>query len=209
MNIRAGTELMLWAIINHGHLTNLDFVGETKVLLRMQISEKKSILVGGGVVLALVLVFAFLSGRQNLTSGQSAGMYRINAMFNKIDGLVEGNEVRLGGINVGTVTEQTLDKNYRAIIGMNIDSGVKLPSDTSAAIQTDSLFGSKFVNLEPGGEEKFLTPGAMITFTQDALIVSDLLDMIIAQGEKKVKEAALTKQKLKAIEKTTTTKGTN
>ena len=63
-----------------------------------------------------------------------------------------------------------------------MDSSVRLPADTSAAIHTDGLFGSKFVVLEPGGEETYLGDGDVITFTQDAVIVSELLDLIIAEG---------------------------
>ena len=167
----------------------------------MQISEVKSIIVGGFVALALVLIFAIISGKQHVVTGPGAGKYRISAMFNRVDGLVDGDEVRLGGIRIGTVTTQALDKDYRAIIGMDIDAEIKLPNDTSAAIQTDGLFGSKFIVLDPGGEEEYLVSGDMITFTQDAMIVSELLDQIIAQGERTAKDSALAQEKLEAIEK--------
>ncbi len=175
----------------------------------MQISETKSIIVGGIVVLVLGLAFASISARHQMTTGPETGKYRINAMFNRVDGLIEGDEVRLGGIKVGSVTTQALDKNYRAIIGMDISTDVKLPKDTSAAIHTDSLFGSKFVILEPGGEEDLLASGEMITFTQDAMIVSELLDQIIAQGERTAKESKRAHEKLKAIEKAMTKEGTD
>ncbi len=175
----------------------------------MQVSETKSIIVGGAVVLVLALTFASISGRQQMTSGPGAGKYRINAMFNRVDGLAEGDEVRVGGIKIGSVTAQSLDKDYRAIIGMDIATDVKLPADTSAAIHTDSLFGSKFVILEPGGGDEMLASGDTITFTQDAMIVSELLDQIIAQGERTAKESALARDKLKAIEKTISKEGTN
>ncbi len=175
----------------------------------MQVSETKSIIVGGVVVLALALVFASISGKRELATGPGPGEYRIKAMFNRIDGLLEGDEVRLGGIKIGAVTTQALDKDYRAIIGMDIASDVKLPIDTSAAIHTDGLFGSKFVILEPGGEEDLLAPGDMITFTQDAMIVSDLLDQIIAQGERTARESAADRKKLRAIEKAMAKEGSD
>ena len=175
----------------------------------MQISETKSIIVGGVVVLIAVLTFAFVSSRHNLESGPGVGKYRVNAMFNRVDGLHEGDEVRLGGIKIGTVSTQALDNNYRAIIGMDVDAGIKLPMDTSAAIHTDSLFGSKFVVLEPGGDEELLASGDTITFTQDSMIVSDLLDQIIAEGERTARESAAAQKKLRAIEKAMGKQGTN
>jgi len=175
----------------------------------MQTSETKSIIVGGIVVLVAAFVFAVISSKQSLSTGPGVGKYRINAMFNRVDGLVEGDDVRVGGIKVGSVSVQALDKDYRAIIGMDIDSAVKLPKDTSAAIHTDSLFGSKFVILEPGGDEQNLASGDTITFTQDALVVSDLLDQIIAEGERSAKDAASAREKLNAIEKAMGKQGNN
>jgi len=58
-----------------------------------------------------------------------------------------------------------------------------LPIDTAAAIHTDGLFGSKFVILDPGGDEKTLEDGSAIEFTQDSVVVSDLLDLIIREGK--------------------------
>ena len=63
-----------------------------------------------------------------------------------------------------------------------MDAGVQLPEDTAAAIHTDGLFGSKFVVLLAGGEDATIKPGGAITHTQDALIVSELLELIIAEG---------------------------
>ena len=37
--------------------------------------------------------------------------------------------------------------------------------------------------LEPGGDEEFMGDGDEINFTQDAVIVAELLELIIAQGK--------------------------
>ena len=66
-----------------------------------------------------------------------------------------------------------------------IDGDVKIPKDSSAAIHTDGLFGSKFISLGPGAEEALLKDGDTITFTQDAVVVSELLDLIISEGKAK------------------------
>jgi phospholipid/cholesterol/gamma-HCH transport system substrate-binding protein len=55
--------------------------------------------------------------------------------------------------------------------------------DTSAAIHTDGLFGGKFIVLEPGAEENILNNEDEISLTQDAIIVSDLLELIISEGK--------------------------
>lgn len=166
----------------------------------MIVSEERTIVVGGGVVAALVIAFGLLSGGGKVSSGQG-GDYMIKATFNRVDGLVPGDQVQLGGVRIGTVSTQSLNANYQAVIGLSVNDTIKLPTDTSAAIHTDGLFGSKYVVLEPGGEEQYLKDGDMITFTQDALIVSELLELIISEGKKQAKEAADAKAQIKEARK--------
>ncbi len=136
----------------------------------------------------VALVMTYLYAGRDLTARAAGGDYDVIAVFNRIDGLFDGDEVRLGGVNVGTVASQTLDKNFRAVVTLRIKGSVKLPTDTSAAIHTDGLFGAKYVILEPGGDEVFLAGGGRISMTQDALVVGDLLELIIAQGKARLKK---------------------
>ncbi len=141
-------------------------------------------IVGGGIFIAVALALLYSYSGRSLpgNAGPSSG-YIVNATFNRVDGLFKGDDVRLGGIRIGSVEGQSLDKSYRAVVAMQINSGIKLPDDTSAAIHTDGLFGSKYIVLEPGGSEEMLGNGDEITFTQDSVVVSDLLELIISQGK--------------------------
>ena len=143
--------------------------------------ETKEIAVGAVALSSLLLVLGFFQAGRTHAAGQATG-YEIGATFNRIDGLFPGDPVRLGGIRVGKVAKAELDANHRARLTLRLDSDVKLPQDTAAAIHTDGLFGSKFVVLLVGGEDAVIKPGGAITHTQDALIVSELLDLIIAEG---------------------------
>jgi phospholipid/cholesterol/gamma-HCH transport system substrate-binding protein len=84
---------------------------------------------------------------------------------------------------VGKIADQRLDEKFRAVLTLRLSPAVKLPADSSAAIQTDGLLGDKYVALQPGGDETDLKPGSEIAFTQDSLAVADLLEMIIDQAE--------------------------
>ena len=150
----------------------------------------RNAMVGGLVMAGLLGAFALSYSGKALSAKANVGTYSVLAIFNRVDGLFEGDEVRLGGIRVGTVGEQVLDANFRAHVTLNIDSVVELPLDSSAAIHTDGLFGSKFVVLEPGGEMDVLQPGGEILYTQDAVVVGELLELIIAEG--KIKQAQAT-----------------
>lgn len=143
----------------------------------------KETTVGGLAFLALALLIGFLYGGRELTAKAARSDYIVVATFNRVDGLAVGAPVRLAGIQIGTVDGEYLDVYYRAVTTLKIDSDVKLPTDTSVAIHTDGLFGTKYVVLEPGGDEEFLGDGEEIDFTQDAVIVAELLELIIAQGK--------------------------
>ena len=117
------------------------------------------------------------------TDGGGPGTYEVTAAFNRVDGLFVGDEVRLSGIQVGRVQKLSLDQQFRARAVMRLDDDVDLPTDTAAAIHTDGLFGAKFIVLSPGGDETSLKDGDVITFTQDSVVVDELLELIIAQGK--------------------------
>ncbi|MSO92961.1 MAG: MCE family protein [Rhodospirillales bacterium] len=151
--------------------------------------QTKEIFAGALAVAVLALVFVYFYGGREWTAEAAGGSYRLTATFNKVDGLLTGDQVQLGGIRIGRVDRQALDQSYRAVVTFKIDSWVRLPADTSVAIHTDGLFGSKFVVLEPGGEEEHLKDGDHISYAQEAVIVSDLLDMIIAEGKSKRKKS--------------------
>lgn len=160
----------------------------------MQHNPTRDILVGATTMLALVGLFAFSYAGKQLSAEASVGAYPVTATFSRVDGLFEGDEVRLGGIRVGTVGQQSLDKNYRAVVTLNINSGMDVPVDSAAAIHTDGLFGSKFVVLEPGVEDGLLKAGGVIQYTQGAVVVGELLGLIIDEGRARQNTTPTTQQ---------------
>ena len=161
----------------------------------MKPTETKEIIVGAGALLLLAVVIASFFAGNRLISGQAAENYRLSATFNRIDGVGVGTPVYVSGVPVGRIEAMTLNTNFQARITMTIDKGVRLPADTAASIHTDGLFGGKFVALEPGGDEQILQDRGVITYTQDAVVVTELLDLIIAEGKaQRAKGGAGTKE---------------
>lgn len=142
--------------------------------------ENRNILVGAGVLLALI---AGLVAVHINSSREKAEGYPVTARFDKAEGVSLGTEVRLGGVKVGKVTDARLDDGFGAVLTLRLADSVKLPADSNAIVQTDSLLGAKFISLQPGGDDKNLQPGEAIAYTQGSLSLQDLLDMIISQGE--------------------------
>lgn len=129
----------------------------------------------GAVVLLVAATFVFISYKSGNISPASDG-YTITAKFREIGSLSIGSDVRVGGIKVGSVTDQYLDsKNYKAVIEMNIGNGVRLPKDSSVSIIGDGLMGGKYVAVEPGGSEDYIVSGGEIKFTQDSISLEELI----------------------------------
>lgn len=132
----------------------------------------------GAVVLIVALVFL---GFALLHSGRAGGSgYTLKARFDHIDGLASGGDVRIAGVKVGTVTDETIDpKTFEAVVSMTVRDDIKLPKDTGASITSESLLGGKYISLSPGGDETDLKPGQVITVTQSSVSLEDLLGKFI------------------------------
>lgn len=132
----------------------------------------------GGVVLLVAagfLVFAFRA-----TGVSSGDGYEITARFNDASGLVSGTEVRMSGVQIGTVASLSLDlETFDAKVVLSIDDSIGLPTDTSAKIVSDGLLGGNYVALEPGAEIEIIPTGGRLLYTQGAINVVDLLGRFI------------------------------
>ena len=133
-----------------------------------------------GFLFLVALIDLMLIDRKKTESN----MINLFATFNQIDGLNNGANVMVSGINVGFVESIILEKNYPKI-SMLIDKNLKITSDSSISIQTDGLFGSKFLVIELGGDEEFLYEGDSFSYTEDSILLQDLLENIIKIGESK------------------------
>ncbi len=145
--------------------------------------ETREIAVGIAALGLLVAVTVLSNMRHQLWGSADNDTYRVVATFNRIDGVDVGAAAMVSGIRIGKVESLVVDPNYRVRMTMRISREVLLPTDSSASIQTDGLFGPKSVRIEPGGAETNLADGGVIDFTQDSVVVSDLLDLIISEGK--------------------------
>jgi len=134
----------------------------------------------GGVVLSVALFFLFIAF--NTTVPSNSNGYKVNAKFLKVGGIEIGSDVRISGVNVGSITSQYLDTNtYEANLILLINQNVKLPIDTQAKIVGDGILGSKYIDLIPGKESKFIEDGEFISNTRDYISLEDMIGDIIFQ----------------------------
>jgi phospholipid/cholesterol/gamma-HCH transport system substrate-binding protein len=135
------------------------------------------LLTGLGIILAAILFLIYaLRGAGELNTGG----YTLNARFGSIGSLTVGADVKIGGVVVGHVSSEALDPvTYASVITLNINNNIQIPDDSSAAVTSDSLLGSDFVNVSPGGSTSMLKPGAAFATTQSAVNIGDLLGKFI------------------------------
>ncbi|WP_396905280.1 MCE family protein [Mycolicibacterium phlei] len=103
-----------------------------------------------GVVL-IVLVIAVGLQPERLYSWATSLRYQ--ALFTEAGGLAPGNDVKVSGMTVGSVSDVSLDKG-RALVTFTVKSTVPLGSQTTAHIRTGTLLGERVLTLEPAGEGK-------------------------------------------------------
>ena len=132
-----------------------------------------------GVITVIVLIELMFVERHS----EKDGFYELFASFNKVDGVNPGDKIMVSGVSVGYVKEINLKKNY-PLIRMKIKKKLNISDDSSVSIQTDGLFGSKFLMIEMGGTSNYMKNGDYFSFTEDSILIQDLLENIIKIGEK-------------------------
>ncbi len=130
---------------------------------------------------AVLLIAAGFLAYAVAHSGRSvAAGYPLSARFDRIDGLNVGADVRMAGVKIGTVTSARVDpKTFLAEVGFTVQPGIELPKDSSAEITSDGLLGGKYLSLVPGGDSAVLQPGQVVTITQSAVSLEQLLGKFI------------------------------
>src|SRR5450432_3777336 len=100
-----------------------------------------------GLVL-LVFGLYFIGKQKNLF----VSVFQLKAVFNNVSGLKLGNNVRFGGIAVGTVEGIQLVTDTSVLVNMSIKSEVRkfIKRDASASIGSDGLVGDRVVLISPG-----------------------------------------------------------
>jgi phospholipid/cholesterol/gamma-HCH transport system substrate-binding protein len=113
-----------------------------------------------------------------------SNQYTLTAHFTQIGQLRKQAPVRISGVNIGQVSNITLDpKTFESVVTLSLDKQYKdLPADTSANILTSGLLGESYINLLPGGDPEVLKPGDQIAFTQPAVDLIQLVGKYMFSG---------------------------
>lgn len=149
--------------------------------MRSAVREHLFEAVVGLLVVLLAAWFVVFAWRR--TGGGVEDSIAVKAMFPAANGIAPGTDVRVAGLKVGTVRSERLDpKSYQAEVTLALDGNVKVPSDSSAAITTESLLGGSYVALLPGGSPTPLRNGDTILDTQGSVDMVGLIGSMMNRG---------------------------
>jgi len=108
-----------------------------------------------GIVLALLALVASGCGWRGLNSvslpgveGLGPGSFTVQAQMPDVDNVEQNSRVRVGDVNVGTVTKIER-QGWHALVTMRLNGDVDLPANATAKVGQTSLLGSQHIELAP------------------------------------------------------------
>ncbi len=132
------------------------------------------VLVGAAAILFLALQAA------NLLNLSFQPTYQVEAKFVNIGGLKPKSAVRSGGVVVGRVESITFDdKTFQARVLLALEKRYSFPKDSSLKILTSGLLGDQYVGIEAGADDKNLVDGDVVTATQSAVVLENLIGQFL------------------------------
>jgi phospholipid/cholesterol/gamma-HCH transport system substrate-binding protein len=89
----------------------------------------------------------------------------------------------MAGVQIGHIAAISLDLEKQvAVVEMKIQNEVVLTDDVIASVKTAGLIGDKYIKLSPGGSDVILKPGDLITETESALDLEELVSKYVFGG---------------------------
>lgn len=119
------------------------------------LAERNRVAVGVvGILLVVGLVVATFS-YDKLPFIKGTNDY--SAYFAEAGGIKPGSDVRVSGLSVGRVSDVRLD-GTRVLVDFTVRKGVELGERTEAAIKTETVLGTKMLDLTPRGDGELSGP---------------------------------------------------
>ena len=154
-------------------------------------------------LLIFILAVYFIGDKQKMFGKTN----HLEAVFNNVNGLQLGNNVRYSGISVGTVRGIEMINDTTIRVEMIIDKTIftHIKKNAIATIGSDGLVGNMIINIIPGiGEEVSVQPGDQIR-SRNRVSTDDIFNTLSKTNKN---AATLTANLLKITDKMMDGKGT-
>lgn len=139
--------------------------------LSFSFTERNPVVLGA-ITIGLIVVAVI--GVLVLNADFFADRYTVNARFTDAAGISPGDTVRVAGVDAGRV-EHVRQTDGAVEVVLAVDDDVELSGDTAAAVQVETVLGTKFVRLSTGDDwDHPLEDGDTITDTTTPVELLDL-----------------------------------
>jgi phospholipid/cholesterol/gamma-HCH transport system substrate-binding protein len=140
--------------------------------------------VGLFVILGLACII-YLFAAFGETGLMNRPQYRIYAYFTSVSGLKKGARVEMAGVEIGSVSSISIDKERMlAKVELSIDKNIGLSEDIIASVKTSGIIGQKYIDILPGGSDTMLEPGDEVVNTESSLDIESLVRKFIFNKNK-------------------------
>lgn len=140
---------------------------------------------------AAALVFLALKAGNLGSSSFGQKTYSVTGRFDNIGGLKPRAAVKSAGVVVGRVASIAFDdKQFKALVTLNLDQRYQFPKDSSIKILTSGLLGEQYLGIEPGGDVNNLVAGDNIKMTQSAIVLENLISQFLFSKATEGKDGA-------------------
>ncbi len=142
----------------------------------MRVSRNIEIMVGVFVLLGFTALILLALNISNVSSLGANNGYTVKVYFDNIGGLRTRAPISMSGVKIGRVSQ--IDYNQQrgqAEVSMTIEPQYQLSIDTQASIYTAGLLGEQYISLEPGAEDEVLKSGDVITLSQSAMVLEEII----------------------------------
>ena len=138
-------------------------------------------LVGLFLLLAITSLCVLAFKVSGLTSLFPEDSYQVTATFDDIGGLKVRSPVKIGGVQIGEVTQIGLDPvTFKAIVQLRLLKKFNnIPDDSSAGIYTAGLLGDNYIAITPMYNKTPLKEGSEIQITRSAMVLEKLIGQFI------------------------------
>ena len=125
------------------------------------------------VALVKLIVFMVITSMLTLVLAATIGNIGFGdktsykAVFSDVTGLLPGNDIRVAGVDVGTVDAVKLGDKNLAVVEFSLTDGREIPESTIARLRYRNITGERYIALTQGeGSAQALTEGSTLPLAQ-------------------------------------------
>lgn len=101
--------------------------------------------------------------------------YTVEAEFENVSGIKNGAPVQVAGVNVGQVSNLTLNEDRLAQLTLQVDETLKIPLDSIVSVKSQGIIGDKYIQITLGGDIEFFEEDDLILDTESAVDIESLI----------------------------------